>query len=187
MVEFANTRTLRNLLMAASASAAMVCGSAVSSESLNAKADFVDTEGNSIGSATLTQGPTGVLIYVNIDGIAPGGHAIHIHSVGSCDPDFMASKGHINIGNHAHGLLNPEGPDNADLPNIYASADGVVEAELFTTRVALIDARLRGDVAYIYDTDGSAIVIHESPDDHMTQPIGGAGGRIACGVIVPVY
>ena len=33
------------------------------------------------------------------------------------------------------------------------------------------------------DADGSALVIHASPDDHMSQPIGGAGGRIACAVI----
>ena len=28
-------------------------------------------------------------------------------------------------------------------------------------------------------------ILNESmrPDDHLTQPIGGAGGRIACGVI----
>ena len=26
-------------------------------------------------------------------------------------------------------------------------------------------------------------LIHESSDDHNTQPIGGAGGRIACGVL----
>ena len=30
---------------------------------------------------------------------------------------------------------------------------------------------------------GRALVIHASPDDHVTQPIGGAGARIACGVI----
>ena len=31
--------------------------------------------------------------------------------------------------------------------------------------------------------DGSAVVIHANPDDHMTQPIGGAGARVACGVV----
>ena len=36
----------------------------------------------------------------------------------------------------------------------------------------------------LLDEDGSAVIIHEQPDDHLTQPIGGAGGRIACGVIV---
>ena len=31
--------------------------------------------------------------------------------------------------------------------------------------------------------DRLAIIIHESPDDHMTQPIGGAGGRTGCGIV----
>ena len=35
----------------------------------------------------------------------------------------------------------------------------------------------------LLDEDGSAVIIHENPDDHMAQPIGGAGGRIGCGII----
>ena len=35
----------------------------------------------------------------------------------------------------------------------------------------------------LLDDDGSSVVIHENPDDHVTQPIGGSGGRIACGII----
>ena len=73
-----------------------------------------------------------------------------------------------------HGLLNPDGPDNGDLPNIYAAADGTVQAELFTTRAG---------PDLLMDDDGSAIVVHENRDDHITQPIGGAGGRVACGVL----
>jgi Cu-Zn family superoxide dismutase len=30
------------------------------------------------------------------------------------------------------------------------------------------------------DADGSAVVIHANADDHMAQPIGGAGARVAC-------
>ena len=37
------------------------------------------------------------------------------------------------------------------------------------------------------DEDGSSLVIHENAADHLTQhltqPIGGAGSRIACGII----
>ena len=35
----------------------------------------------------------------------------------------------------------------------------------------------------ILDADGSALIIHASPDDHSSQPIGGAGARIACAPI----
>src|SRR5690606_39694031 len=35
----------------------------------------------------------------------------------------------------------------------------------------------------LFDADGTAIVIHASPDDEMTDPSGNSGARIACGVI----
>src|SRR5947209_4417835 len=31
--------------------------------------------------------------------------------------------------------------------------------------------------------EGTALVIHEKPDDYMTDPAGNAGARIACGVV----
>ncbi len=137
-------------------------------------AEMRNAEGDAIGTVVMQHGSGGFLVTVMVEGIEPGPHGIHIHSVGTCMPDFGASGGHINVDNRQHGLLNPDGPDNGDLPNIYAAADGTVQAELFTT---LVDPDL------LMDDDGSAIVIHENRDDHNTQPIGGAGGRIACGVL----
>ena len=139
-------------------------------------AEMRNVEGDPIGTVVMQQGSGGFLVTVMAEGIEPGPHGIHIHSVGACTPDFKASGGHINVDNRQHGLLNPDGPDNGDLPNIYATADGTVQAEFFTT---LVSPEL------LMDDDGSAIVVHENRDDHNTQPIGGAGGRIACGVIEP--
>ncbi len=146
-----------------------------------ASAKIIGTDGTIIGNATFEQTPTGVLIYVEAAGISPGGHGIHLHTIGSCSPDFKASGGHINPEGVMHGLRNPGGPDNGDLPNIYAAADGRVRAEFFTTVVSLVG----GSMPALLDDDGSAVVIHENPDDHMSQPIGGAGGRIGCGIIQP--
>jgi len=44
-------------------------------------------------------------------------------------------------------------------------------------RIALApgQAALAAGARPIMDEDGFAIVAHEGPDDHMTQPIGGAG------------
>jgi Cu-Zn family superoxide dismutase len=35
----------------------------------------------------------------------------------------------------------------------------------------------------LLDADGSALVIHAKADDYASQPIGGAGDRVACAVI----
>ena len=144
-----------------------------------AGADIVDTDGAVIGKATFEQTPTGVLMSVDVAGLPPGAHGIHLHATGSCTPNFKAATGHINPGKVKHGLRNPEGPDNGDLPNLFAAADGTAKAEFFTTRVSVAG----GDMPALLDEDGSAVIIHEMPDDHMTQPIGGAGGRIGCGII----
>lgn len=145
----------------------------------DAAAELVDADGTVIGKATFEQTPTGVLMSVEVSGLPPGGHGIHLHGVGACAPNFKAAKGHINPGKVKHGLRHPEGPDNGDLPNLFAAANGTARAEFFTTRVSVAG----GDMPALLDADGSSVIIHDRPDDHMTQPIGGAGGRIACGII----
>lgn len=156
---------------------------AIAAQADQAVAEFIDRKGNHVGVAELTESPHGVLIYIELDGLPPGASAIHIHGVGTCeDPEegFMASGGHLNPFDKAHGLMNPDGPDAGDLPNLYVHEDGTVRAEMFTTLASLHGAEGR---AMILDDDGAALVIHENPDDHLTPPIGGAGARIACGVI----
>ena len=148
-----------------------------------ASATIIDNSGATIGEASLIESNVGVLIRLTLDGVAPGWHAIHIHEIGNCDDTdrFMNSGGHFNVYERAHGLLNPDGPDNGDLPNVYAHADGSVRVEMLTPLVSLKGP----DRPAVLDYDGSALVMHTNPDDHVTQPIGGAGARIACGVITP--
>lgn len=149
----------------------------------SATASFIDRDSKPVGTATLTESPHGVLIYLDLKGLPPEAKAIHIHTVGTCeDPaeGFVASKGHLNPDAKEHGLMNPAGPDGGDLPNLYVRDDGSFEAEFFTTLASLGGA---GERAKILDEDGAALVIHINRDDHITQPIGGAGSRIACGVI----
>lgn len=146
---------------------------------------FIDRAGNDIGNGVLIESPHGVLIDLDLHGLPPGRRAIHIHAIGTCeDPDdgFVASGGHFNPEGRAHGLMNPEGPDHGDLPNIIVREDGTVQVELFSHLVSLRGAPGR---PALLDYDGAALVIHENRDDHYSQPIGGAGPRIACGVITP--
>lgn len=146
------------------------------------EATLIDAAGRNIGRATFTQGPTGLLIRIEADGLTPGWHGVHIHAVAACEAPFTSAGGHINHGEpkDPHGLLNAQGPDDGDLPNIHADTEGRVRAEIFTTRARI--AR-DGPGQWLWDADGSALVIHANADDHSTQPIGGAGARVACGIM----
>ena len=146
------------------------------------EATLINASGANIGRAVLTQGPTGLLIRIEADGLTPGWHGVHIHATGQCAAPFTSAGGHINHeeAKAPHGLLNPGGPDDGDLPNIFADEQGRVRAEIFTTRARI--AR-EGPGQWLWDSDGSALVIHANMDDHSSQPIGGAGDRVACGVM----
>ena len=144
-------------------------------------AAVVGNKGNEIGSINATQGPNGVVLRIALQpgALTPGWHGIHVHEVGDCsDHDkFMHSKGHVNPDGAEHGFLNPKGPHPSDLPNIYAHSDGLSQAEILIYGVSLSGGKVN-----LLDMDGSAVVVHASADDHMTQPIGGAGARVACAV-----
>lgn len=146
------------------------------------QASIINGQGAEIGKATLTQGPTGLLIKVEATGLTPGWHGIHIHATGQCAAPFTSAGAHINHTDPKtpHGLLNAQGPDDGDLPNLYAAADGSAKAEFFTTHARISQD---GPGQWLWDADGSALVIHANPDDHSSQPIGGAGDRVACAVL----
>lgn len=138
--------------------------------------------GASVGSATVTEAPNGVLLKIEAKGLAPGWHGIHLHEKADCSKsDFTSAGGHVHAKpTMVHGLLNPDANEAGDLPNLHVAADGSAHAEMFSPYVSLSGA---GGRVALADTDGSAIVIHANPDDHSTQPIGGAGPRVACGAI----
>ena len=169
---------MKRFLMAAVVVAALPFTNAQAAE--HAAAKLVDKAGAEIGVAHLRQGPHGVLIHVKVSGLTPGKHGLHLHSHGVCEghTGFKSAKGHVGKVEGAHGLMNPKGPEPGDLPNIYVGADGVGEMEAFTTLVSL-----KGDENNLLDGNGSTFIIHEKADDHITQPIGGAGARVACGII----
>ncbi len=161
-----------------------------SEDNIDAAAKFIDREGNEIGYVVFTEAPGGnVLMRVDLKRIAPGWHGIHLHQVGDCSDlkeGFKLSGGHVDPDDNPHGLLNPEGYERADLPNIYAGRDGRATAAFFKTGLSLNpseeNAAANGPYPLL-DDDGFAVIVHENPDDHISQPIGGAGGRIACAAL----
>jgi superoxide dismutase, Cu-Zn family len=144
-----------------------------------ARAEIKDAQGKSIGTASLRETKDGLLIIVNAKGLPEGLHAVHIHSAGKCEgPAFTSAGGHFNPLDKKHGLTNPDGPHAGDLPDMYVNKDGAGRYE------ALMESMTLGTgETSVFDSDGSAIVIHATADDNMTDPAGNSGDRIACGVI----
>lgn len=136
---------------------------------------MIDAKGESVGSAKLTQTPHGVLISVDLHGLTPGVHAIHLHETGKCEPPFKTAGGHFNPAHKQHGFMSAEGAHGGDLPNLDVPADGKVKAEFIAHGVQIEGALL--------DADGAALVVHAKADDYKSQPAGDAGDRVACGVI----
>ncbi len=158
-------------------------GSASAQQSV-ATAELEDADGNPVGTAEFVEEPEGVAINVNVEGgVEPGEHGIHIHETGEIEPNFEAAGDHFNPTNAEHGFDNPNGPHAGDLENITVSDDGTANYETVNDRITLGE----GDDS-ILDDDGSALVIHDMPDDNVTDddPESGpgmSGDRIAAGVI----
>lgn len=138
----------------------------------------IGATGQSIGTATFRDGSNGMLLRLelNAGALSPGWHGLHLHMIGDCSDTgvFKASGGHVGKVDGGHGLLNPIGPEAGDIPNIWAATNGSAGYEAYTELTSLSD---------LLDADGSAIIIHANPDDHITQPIGGAGPRVGCAVL----
>lgn len=136
--------------------------------------------GQPAGTAQVIAVGNTVTLMVGLTGIASGAHGIHFHTTGQCRaPDFASAGGHLNpLGKH-HGSLAADGRHVGDLPNvvIQAGGSGALTAELQGTAEEIR--------AWLFDADGTAIVVHADPDDYRTDPSGNSGARVACGVIRP--
>ena len=149
-----------------------------SSPARQATATLADASGANRGTATVTDTPAGLRLVIEGSGLPQGGHGLHVHTVGRCDaPDFASAGPHWNPTGKMHGRDAPGGPHWGDLPNLIVGTDGSGRIE-----AVIAGTQLYGGSAPLIDSDGSAVVIHASPDDYKTDPSGNSGGRIACGV-----
>lgn len=159
--------------------------------SLGACSTVADLPTERIGSATLSLSngvPAGtaqllaagdtVTLTIAATGISEGAHGFHLHTTGQCTrPDFTSAGGHLNPLGRKHGSLDPDGKHLGDLPNLVVGSggSGTVTADLEGSRSDIEN--------WLFDNDGTAVVIHAGPDDYRTDPSGDAGSRIACGVL----
>lgn len=138
-----------------------------------AAATLQNSAGDKVGTVTLSDMGDHLMGKIEVSGLTPGPHGVHIHAVGKCDaPDFASAGGHLNPDGKQHGLENPAGSHQGDLPQLVADADGKASLQ-FTARSSM---------AALLDADGAAFVVHAGPDDQKTDPSGNSGGRILCGV-----
>jgi superoxide dismutase, Cu-Zn family len=143
-----------------------------------ASAPLKAADGADRGKAWIRQQDGGWEMMLHVEGLPPGVHGAHLHTVGKCDaPDFTSAGAHLNPHDKMHGKQNPQGPHLGDLPNVTVGADGkgMISVSLSGTADELDGS--------LFDTDGTSVVVHATADDYRTDPSGNSGGRIACGVL----
>jgi Cu-Zn family superoxide dismutase len=153
-----------------------VSGLAFASEPTKAIAVLHSASGSSVsGTVTFTQSGDSVKVVADVSGLTPGKHGFHIHEFGDCSAaDAASAGGHFNPAHHQHG-----GPESAerhvgDLGNLEADASGKAHLEVTDKNL-----KFSGDTSIL----GLAVIVHAKEDDLKSQPVGNAGGRVACGVI----
>lgn len=137
------------------------------------------------GMVTFEQVVDGVKITADIEGLKPGSHGFHIHQYGDCGSDGSSAGGIFNplpVAQYNPPATIHGGPDSTmrlagDLGNVVANEKGIAHYE----RIDLV-IDLNGPQSII----GHSIVIHEKEDDYVTQPNGGSGGAVGCGIIKPI-
>lgn len=129
------------------------------------------------GQAQLVEQAGGMRLYLDLEGRPAnlvGEVGVHLHSIGKCDgPDFVSAGPHWNPDSKQHGLNNPMGHHVGDMSNINVR---------FGANTHEMREIKGGSIAALMDADGAAIVIHEKPDDNISDPSGNSGKRLVCGV-----
>ncbi len=103
--------------------------------------------------------------------------ALHVHQFGDCSSP-KAPGGHFDpymSGKHGHPTAPIGTHHSGDLPNIRSDSKGIAKVDFKTKAFTVIPSP--------YSVLGRSVVIHAGVDDYKTQPAGGAGERIGCGVI----
>ena len=153
--------------------------SAALADSTKVVVKLADAKGADVGTATLTSAAKGVSIALDLHGLTPGKHAIHVHETATCTaPDFKSAGGHFNPDNKQHGMNNPKGAHAGDMPNFTADAKGNAKTTVLAPGVTL-----GSDAHSVFTGGGTALVVHAKADDMKSDPSGNAGDRVACGTI----
>lgn len=137
--------------------------------------------GKAIGTVTITEGPSGLVLAPALTGLPPGAHGFHVHQNADCSAGEKDGKSVPGLAAGAHydpaATAKHEGPAGAghlgDLPALVVDADGTASQPLVAPRLKLADVA------------GRSLMIHAGGDTYSDAPapLGGGGARLACGVI----
>lgn len=136
------------------------------------------TQGQEVsGVIEFSEGFGEVKVVARLKGLPPDSeHGFHIHEFGDCRAvNASSAGGHYNPTSAPHGGPEAEAQHIGDLGNIRSNKKG--EAYL---KIEIKNMSLLGEVNPIL---GRGVIVHKNADDLVSQPTGGAGDRISCGVI----
>jgi superoxide dismutase, Cu-Zn family len=177
--------TLRPYLLAPAAALLAACGSLGPSaaQPLRAQAQLQPTSSAAAanlapaGVVKFTQLAGGkVLVEATVSGLRPNAeHGFHVHDVADCSGDGMKTGGHFNPDNHPHNHPREAKRHAGAMFNLKTDARGVGTLRQEVDTISLADGK--------YSVIGRPLIVHRDADDYMSQPLGNAGPRIACGLI----
>jgi Cu-Zn family superoxide dismutase len=138
--------------------------------------------GEAVGTVRVVKSADGAVFNLNLTGLPPGPHGLHLHDKGDCGPAPVngtvapagAAGGHWDS-EHAGKHAGPSGEGHiGDLPVLEVLADGTVTKSLIAPHIKDIET-----------VRGHALMIHAGGDNYadVPAPLGGGGARIACGVL----
>ncbi len=139
---------------------------------------LIDADGNEVGLVAFGKDGEGVGGTIMVRGLVPGEHGIHLHAAGKCDP--AGEKPFDSAGPHFNPDALMHGSHAGDIGNLLADENGDAVFALSSATWTIDDGAVG-----LADADGTALVIHETVDDLVTDPSGNSGARIACAVLFP--
>lgn len=151
----------------------LVIGPRASAQSASARAALAPLAGSGVsGDVVVQETAAGTRLLARIDGLAPGDYGFHLLDATACDAADDAPTFDTLDRPHGSPLAPTAQRRSGDLGNV---------------RIRHRDPVGRYDRVVVdlpfERTLGLAIVVREGLDDFHTQPFGGAGAAVACGLI----
>jgi Cu-Zn family superoxide dismutase len=162
----------------------LMMATAAQAKSVSVTMNKIDDNGVGplIGLLQLEDTKDGLKITPSLNGLPPGQHGFHVHEKSDCGPAEdkgkqtagMAAGGHLDP-KHSGKHLGPESTEghSGDLPVLMVDETGLAKTPIIAPHLT-VDA-----------VTGHSLMIHAGGDNYSDQPkpLGGGGGRIACGAL----